>query len=62
VANLPARVGSQPSTGNPTRREVDVFKKQASYANVIASLALFIALGGTATAAVTLGRDSVGSA
>jgi hypothetical protein len=39
-----------------------VFKKQASYANVIASLALFIALGGTATAAVTLGRDSVGSA
>ena len=31
------------------------------YANVIASLALFIALGGTAAAAVTLGRDSVGS-
>jgi hypothetical protein len=38
-----------------------MFKKQNSYANVIASLALFIALGGTATAAVTLSRDSVGS-
>jgi hypothetical protein len=31
-----------------------------SYANVIASLALFVALGGTATAALTLPRDSVG--
>ena len=37
-----------------------MFKKQNSYANVIASLALFVALGGTATAAVTLSRDSVG--
>jgi hypothetical protein len=32
-----------------------------SYANVIASLALFVALGGTAAAAATLARDSVGS-
>lgn len=32
-----------------------------SYANVTATLALFIALGGTAAAAVTLDRDSVGS-
>jgi len=32
-----------------------------SYANVIASLALFVALGGTGVAAVTLDRDSVGS-
>jgi hypothetical protein len=32
-----------------------------SYANVTASLALFIALGGTAAAAVTLPRDSVGA-
>jgi hypothetical protein len=32
-----------------------------SYANVVASLALFVALGGTATAAVTLARDSVGA-
>ena len=31
------------------------------YANVIASLALFVALGGTGVAAVTLDRDSVGS-
>lgn len=40
-----------------------MFGKQTSprYANVAASLALFIALGGTATAAVTLPRDSVGS-
>ena len=32
-----------------------------NYANIIASLALFVALGGTATAAIELGRDSVGS-
>jgi hypothetical protein len=32
-----------------------------SYANVIASLALFVALGGTGVAAVALDRDSVGS-
>ena len=32
-----------------------------SYANVTASIALFVALGGTAAAAVTLPRDSVGS-
>jgi hypothetical protein len=32
-----------------------------SYANVIASLALFVALGGTGVAAVTLDHDSVGS-
>ena len=32
-----------------------------SYANVIASLALFIALGGTGVAALTLDRDSVGA-
>jgi len=32
-----------------------------SFANVIAGLALFVALGGSATAAVTLGRDSVGA-
>jgi hypothetical protein len=31
------------------------------YANVVSTLALFAALGGTATAAVTLDRDSVGS-
>lgn len=33
-----------------------------SYANVAATLALLVALGGTATAATTLARDSVGSA
>jgi hypothetical protein len=31
------------------------------YANITATLALFLALGGTATAAATLGRDSVGA-
>jgi hypothetical protein len=31
------------------------------YANLTATLALFVALGGTATAAVTLDRDSVTS-
>jgi len=37
------------------------FRARLSYANVTASLALFVALGGTAVAAVTLPRDSVGS-
>jgi len=36
-------------------------RQPLSYANVVASLALFVALGGTAVAAVTLARDSVGS-
>jgi hypothetical protein len=36
-------------------------RSRVSYANVTASLALFVALGGTAAAAVTLPRDSVGS-
>ena len=36
-------------------------RSRLSYANVTASLALFIALGGTAAAAVTLPRDSVGA-
>ena len=38
-----------------------MFRKQLSYANVVASLALVLALGGTAWAAVTLPRDSVAS-
>jgi len=39
-----------------------VFRRlRLSYANVVASLALFIALGGSAAAAATLARDSVGS-
>ena len=36
-------------------------RQPLSYANVVASVALFIALGGTAAAAVTLDRDSVGA-
>ena len=36
-------------------------RSRVSYANVTASLALFVALGGTAAAAMTLPRDSVGS-
>ena len=35
--------------------------KQLSFSNVIAVLALFVALGGSAVAAVTLDRDSVGA-
>jgi hypothetical protein len=38
-----------------------VFQKHLSYANIIASVALFVALGGTAAAAATLTRDSVGA-
>jgi hypothetical protein len=41
----------------PSRR----IRSRLSYANVTASLALFVALGGTAAAAVTLAPDSVGS-
>ena len=36
-------------------------RKHLSYANVIASVALFIALGGGAVAAVSIPRDSVGA-
>ena len=36
-------------------------RKPLSFANVIASLSLFVALSGTAVAAVALDRDSVGS-
>jgi hypothetical protein len=39
-----------------------MFAKHLSYSNLIASIALFVALGGTAVAAATLTRDSVGSA
>jgi hypothetical protein len=38
-----------------------MFGKHLSYSNAIASLALFVALGGSAVAAVTVERDSVGS-
>jgi hypothetical protein len=38
-----------------------MLRKHLSYANVIASIALFIALGGSAVAAATLNRDSVGA-
>jgi hypothetical protein len=36
-------------------------RSKLTYANVVASLALFVALGGTGYAAITLPRDSVGS-
>lgn len=38
-----------------------MFRKHVSFANVIAVVALFVAMGGTAVAAATLARDSVGS-
>ena len=38
-----------------------MFKKHLSYSNVIAVVALFVALGGTAVAAGVLPRDSVGA-
>lgn len=37
-------------------------RNRLSYANVIATIALFVALGGSSYAAVTLSRNSVGSA
>jgi hypothetical protein len=42
---------------NPASRP----RPRLSYANIASSLALFLALGGTAAAAVTLPRDSVGA-
>ena len=38
-----------------------MLKKHLSYSNIAASIALFVALGGTAVAAATLERDSVGA-
>jgi hypothetical protein len=40
---------------------VSRLRERLSYANVTATLALFIALGGTSYAAVSLPRNSVGS-
>jgi hypothetical protein len=36
-------------------------RDQATYANVVASVALFVAIGGTSYAAITLPRNSVGA-
>jgi hypothetical protein len=47
-----------PTKGSLVLRRQNV---RLTYANVVGSLALFVALGGTAAAAVTLPRDSVGS-
>ncbi len=48
---------------NPQHRKSYLVRRRArlSYANVAATLALFFALTGTAAAAVTLARDSVGA-
>jgi hypothetical protein len=40
----------------------DVRRPRLSYANVVSTLALFLALGGASYAALTLPRDSVGAA
>jgi hypothetical protein len=45
----------------PSRRIPGEIRARLSYANVIASLALFVALGGASYAAVSLPRDSVGA-
>jgi hypothetical protein len=42
-------------------RLVNRLRARLTYANVTATLALFVALGGTGYAAITLPRDSVGS-
>ncbi|HEY6780672.1 MAG TPA: hypothetical protein VI111_06945 [Thermoleophilaceae bacterium] len=44
------------------RRLLKALPDRLSYANVVATLALFVALGGASYAAVALPRDSVGSA
>jgi hypothetical protein len=36
------------------------FRKHANYSNIVASLALFVAIGGTSYAAIALPKDSVG--
>jgi hypothetical protein len=43
-------------------RTLKALEARLSYANVVATLALFVALGGVSWAAITLPRDSVGSA
>jgi hypothetical protein len=49
------------NSSHPDRPRPGRLRAQLSFANVAAGLALFMALGGTATAAVTLDRDSVGA-
>jgi len=44
-----------------SRTVIDKLRARLTYANVTASLALFIALGGTSYAAITLPRNSVGN-
>src|SRR5262245_53502380 len=62
---LPLRAGS---LGNDPRcrrsvmiRMLQALHSKLSYSNVVASLALFVALGGTGYAALSLPRDSVGT-
>jgi hypothetical protein len=52
---------NDPHPDRTRRASAGRLRAQLSFANVAAGLALFIALGGTAAAAVTLDRDSVGS-
>jgi hypothetical protein len=54
-------VSHQQDDSHPDRARPGRLRGQLSFANVAAGLALFLALGGTATAAATLDRDSVGA-
>ena len=59
----PLKEDRDASHGQPTAPESQPVRRPAwlSFANVAAALALFFALTGTAAAAVTLARDSVGA-
>jgi len=57
----PSAARSRPRLALGSRRELSAPRRHLTYANVVASLALFLALGGAAFAATQLPRNSVGT-
>ena len=46
---------------NQRRKEMDVPRPRLTYANLMSTVAVFLALGGVSYAAVTIPKDSVGT-
>src|SRR5687767_3579408 len=62
ISNADAGHTSLSETSLDRSKMPSTFRARLTYANVIATLALFIALGGTSIAAVSLSNNSVTSA
>ena len=58
-ARLPSQVGVDLMDPRPERPMLDRLRRRLSYANVVATLALFIALGGSSYAALTITGKNV---